>query len=226
MGAMDSSQMVDVMGMDDQAMFGMFSLDRFEHVDADPGAALAWSLQGWMGGDFDRFAFRSEGEREHGRTDRADIELLWSHAVAPFWDAKLGIRHDFGRGAERSWLASGIQGRAPYDIDMTATVYLGERGNTAVRFEAEYNLLLSQRLVLQPRFELNGYGKADPSARVGSGVADAELGVRLRYEIQRRFAPYVGVERHQLLGATADLARAAGEVAGDTQWLAGVRIWF
>jgi copper resistance protein B len=226
MEPMSSMQMVDVMGMDDKAMFGLLSLDRFERVETGAGPSLAWSLQGWVGGDFDRFAYRSEGTREHGRIEQADVELLWSHAVAPFWDSKLGLRHDVGRGSDRSWVAYGVQGVAPYGIDISATAYVGEQGRTAARFEAEYRLLLTQRLILQPRFEMNAYGKGDPSARIGAGIADAELGLRLRYEIRREFAPYIGIERHQTFGATADRARAAGEGAGDTQWLAGVRIWF
>jgi len=226
MEPMSPIHMVDVMGMDDNAMFGLVSLDRFEYVDTDAGSALAWSLQGWLGGDFNRFAFRSEGTREHGRIEQADVELLWSHAVAPFWDSKLGIRHDIGRGPDRSWVALGVQGLAPYGIDLSATAYVVEQGRTAARFEADYRLLLTQRLVLQPRFEVNAYSKDDPAARIGAGIADAELGLRLAYEIRREFAPYIGIERHQLFGATADLAHASGEGRGDTQWLAGVRLWF
>jgi copper resistance protein B len=226
MEPMSSMQMVDVMGMDDKAMFGLFSLDRFEHLDTEAGSVLAWSLQGWLGGDFDRFAFRSEGIHAQGRIEQADVELLWSHAVASYWDSTLGIRRDLGRGTDRSWAAIGVQGLAPYGIHLSATAYLGERGHTAARLEAEYALLLTQRLVLQPRFEVNAYGKGDPTARIGAGIADAEMGLRLAYEIRREFAPYIGIERHQLFGTTADLANAMGEGRGDTQWLVGVRLWF
>lgn len=226
MGPMSAAQMVDVMGMDDKAMFGRFALDRLERVDTDAGPATSWSLQGWYGGDFDKFALRSEGAREHGQFEHADVELLWSHAIAPFWDGKLGLRHDFGDGPERDWIALGAQGLAPYGIEIAATAYAGEHGRTAVRFEAEYELLLSQRLILQPRIEFNAYGKSDRPAGVGSGLADAELGLRLRYEIRREFAPYIGVEHRQDFGATAGFVRADGRAIAVTQWLAGVRIWF
>jgi copper resistance protein B len=226
MESMSAAQMVDVMGMDDKAMFGLFAFDRLERVDADAGPVTSWSLQAWLGGDFDKFTFRSEGTRERGEFEHADVELLWSHAIAPFWDGKLGVRHDFGRGPDRDWIAFGAQGLAPYGVEIAATAYAGEHGRTALRFEAEYELLLSQRLILQPRIEFNAYGKSDRAADIGSGLADAEIGLRLRYEIRREFAPYIGVEHRHDFGATAGFVRAEGRDVADTQWIAGVRLWF
>jgi copper resistance protein B len=223
MHAMSAADMVDVMGMDDRAPWGIVAFDRFEHVGGD---AFAWSARASYGGDIDRLALRSEGERADGRLEHADLELLWSHAIAPFWDSQLGLRHDFGEGPDRTWAAFGVQGLAPYWFEVGATAYVGEQGRTALRAEVEYELLLTQRLVLQPRLELNAYGRRDPAARIGAGLADAEAGLRLRYEIRREFAPYIGVERHQRFGATADYARADGHDSGDTQWVVGVRFWF
>jgi len=226
MGAMSNARMVDVMGMDDRATFGLFALDRLEHVAGDGNSAAAWSAQGWLGGDFDKLWFRSEGVRRDGAFEHADVELSWSHAIAPFWDGQLGVRRDVGRGPDRSWAAFGVQGLAPYWFELAATAYVGEQGRTALRFEAEYEALLTQRWIVQPRVELNAYGKDDPALHVGSGLSDAAFGLRLRYEIRREFAPYVGVEWSRRFGRSADFARAEGGSAGEMQWVAGVRVWF
>jgi copper resistance protein B len=223
MGDMAYDEMVEVMGMDDRARFGTFALDRLEYVE---GGAAAWSAQAWHGGDVDRFVLRSEGEHADGGVAHADLELLWGHAIAPFWDSRLGLRQDFGRGPDRTWVAFGMQGLAPYWFDVSATAYVGARGRTALRVEADYDLLLTQRLVLQPRVEVNAYGKDDPEAGIGSGLSDASVGVRLRYEIRREFAPYVGLQRSRLFGGSAEHARADGEEDSELQWVAGVRAWF
>jgi copper resistance protein B len=136
------------------------------------------------------------------------------------------VRQDFGQGPHRTWAAFGVQGLAPYWFDVDATAYVGDAGRTALRIEADYDLSLTQRLILQPRFELNAYGKDDPAANIGSGISDAEFGVRLRYEIRREFAPYIGVERVQRFGRTEDFVRDDGKSAGDTQWVVGLRIWY
>ncbi|EQD70574.1 Copper resistance B precursor, partial [mine drainage metagenome] len=127
-----------------------------------------------------------------------------------FWDSTLGVRHDFGNGPGRNWAAFGVQGLAPYWFDIEATGYVGAGGRTAARFKAEYELLITQRLILQPEFEANLYGKPDPAWRLGSGLSDASLGLRLRYEIRREFAPYIGVVWQRVFGGTADLRRAEG----------------
>jgi len=226
MDAMSPAEMIDVMGMDDRAAYGIVAFDRLEVAHADAGTTLAWSARLAYGGDGDRAWLRSEGERLHGRTEHADVELLWGHAIAPYWDTQVGVRRDLGRGADRNWAAFGVQGLAPYWFEVSATAYVGEQGRSALRAEVEYEALLTQRLVLQPRVELNAYGRSDPAAGIGAGLSDAAFGLRLRYEIRREFAPYVGIERRWRLGATADAARADGEAVAETQWVAGVRFWF
>ncbi len=223
MGDMSYAEMVEVMGMDDRARVGMFALDRLEYVE---GGAKAWSVQAWYGGDFDKLWLRSEGRHADSEVEHADVELLWSHAIAPFWDSQIGVRQDFGRGPDRTWAAFGVQGLAPYWFERAATAYVGTQGRTALRVEADYELLLTQRLVLQPRLELNAYGKDDRAAGIGSGLADAGFGLRLRYEIRREIAPYVGVEWTRSFGDTADFARADGHDASDMQWVVGLRAWF
>lgn len=226
MGAMSPARMIDVMGMDDRAPWGRAVFDRLEYIDAGAQGALGWSLRADYGGDVDRVQLRSEGERTDGRTAHGDVELLWSRAVAPYWNSQLGVRHDVGEGADRSWVAFGVQGLAPYWLEVAATAYVGTHGRTALRLDAEYEAPLTQRWVLQPRIELDAYGKDDPAARTGSGLADAAFGLRLRYEFTRGFAPYVGVEWARRFGRSADYARADGDDADDVRWVAGLRLMF
>ena len=226
MEPMDARQMVDLMEMDDAATFAMLRFDRLERADTANGPATAWKFSAWAGGDIDRFLLRSEGERAHGGLEPSDAEMLWSHAVEPYWDTTLGARHDFGPGPDRNWAAFGVQGLAPYWFEVEATAYVGDAGRTALRLEVEYELSLTQRLILQPRFELNAYGKDDPAARIGSGLSDAEFGLRLRYEIRREFAPYIGIEQSRRFGRSADFMRAAGLDAEDTYWVVGLRVWY
>lgn len=204
----------------------LFVADQLEWQDADDGSALAWDLNGWIGGDIDRLAFRSEGERVAGRTESAELQLLWSHAIGPWWESVLGVRQDFKPGPAQTWVAFGMQGMPLYGLETEATAFLGEAGQSALRLSAEYDLLLTQRLILQPAAELNLYGRTDEERGVGSGLSDLELGLRLRYEIRREFAPYLGVSWHRAYGNTADLHRAHGEDLGEARLVAGVRFWF
>jgi copper resistance protein B len=221
--SMTPAQMAQEMQMDDNANLGMLKLDQFEHALGGSGAA--WEGDAWYGGDIDKIWLRSEGEREDGDTV-AHTELFWDHAFAPFWDWQLGARADSGAGPGRQWLAFGVQGLAPYWIELQATAYAGAQGRTALRLRAEYELLLTQRLILQPESEANIYGKSDPRRDIGSGVSELDFGLRLRYEIRREFAPYIGVVWRQRFGQTGDLVRASGHSAFDSQVVAGVRVWF
>lgn len=226
MEPMSGRDMIDAMEMDDAASTAMLRLDRLERADCDDGVAAAWKFSASFGGDFDKLLVRSEGEHSRGEFERADAEALWSHAIASYWHAQVGMRRDFGRGPDRSWAAFGVQGLAPYWFEVGATAYVGDAGRAALRLEIDYDLSLTQRLILQPRMELNAYGKADPAAGVGSGLSEGALGLRLRYEIRREFAPYIGIERTRYFSRSADFAEAKGVKAADTQWLVGVRIWY
>ncbi|MBP3985357.1 copper resistance protein B [Pseudoxanthomonas helianthi] len=201
-------------------------LNRLEGWDADPGKGLAWEGQGWIGTDLDRLWWRSEGERVDGHTESADIEVLYGRSVSTWWDVVAGVRHDFKPGDSQSFAAFGVQGLAPQKFEVSATAYVGERGQTAARFEVEYELLLTNRLILQPLVEVDLYGKDDPARGIGSGLSTAEAGLRLRYEFSRRFAPYIGVVHERAFGNTADLRREEGEGASDTRFVVGVRAWF
>lgn len=210
----------------DEHNFASVLFDRLERTKSHGDYATSYDLQAWFGRTYDRLVIKAEGKRSQGRMQEARTELLWSHALASYWDTQLGMRQDNGIGPNRSWLAFGVQGLAPYWFAVDATAYVGEEGRSALRLAAEYELLLTQRLILQPRVELNAYGKEDAARGLGRGLADGLVGLRLRYEISRQFAPYVGVERAAKFGSTADFARADGEASAQTRWVAGLRFWF
>ncbi|GAB3384718.1 copper resistance protein B [Lysobacter fragariae] len=212
--------------MDDDPFVWMVLVDRLEWQKSDDARTLAWDTKAWFGHDDNRLWLRSEGEREHDRTENADIEALWGKPVSPWWDVLFGVRHDFEPGPSQTWAAIGVQGMAPYKFEVEATAYLGEHGQTAAQLEVEYDLLLTNRLILQPRIEATLHGRDDEARGIGSGLSEADAGLRLRYEIRREFAPYVGVEWSRRFGTTADFARAAGDGIEDTRFVAGVRIWF
>lgn len=188
--------------------------------------AQPYDAQAWFGRTYDRLVIKAEGDYMDGQLEEVSTELLWGHAIATFWDTQLGVRYDSGDGPNRSWLAFGVQGLAPYWFEMDATAYLGENGSTALSLEVEYDLLLTQKIILQPRLEANLNGKRDAAREIGSGLSEMAAGLRLRYEILREFAPYVGVERARKFGETGDYARASGVDDSETRWVAGVRFWF
>lgn len=202
------------------------AFNRLETWDAKPGSGQAWEVQAWVGSDLNRLWLRSEGERTGGKTEAADLEVLYGRSVSTWWDVLAGIKHDFSPGGSQSWAAFGVQGFAPYKFDVKATAYVGESGRTAANVELEYELLLTNRLILQPLIEVTAFGKDDRERGIGSGLSSVEAGVRLRYEISRKFAPYVGVVHERAFGNTADFRRAEGEDTRDTRVVAGVRIWF
>ena len=200
----------------------MVQADRLEYTQDD---ALAWEGHAWIGRDRGRLWLRSEGERAHGTTE-ASLEALWGRPVDAWWDVLAGVRHDQGHGPARDWLALGVQGLAPYKFEVQATAYLGSGGRSMLQAEAEYDLLLTNRLILQPRVEAVLHGRDDPARDVGAGLSDTSLGLRVRYEVRREFAPYLGYSWSAKHGRTADIARSAGEPAHDRGWVAGVRVWF
>jgi len=210
----------------DSAINTYFLADKLEWQNADDASTLAWELSGWIGGDIDRLWLRSEGERSNGKTEDAEVQALWGHAISPWWDVVSGVRQDFKPGAPQTWAAFGLQGMALYNFEAEATAFLGENGQSAVRLEGDYDILLTNRLILQPTAELNVYGKNDPQRGIGSGLANTEAGLRLRYEIRREFAPYIGVTWNRTYGNTADYAREEGEDRSEARLVLGVRMWF
>ncbi|WP_429001356.1 copper resistance protein B [Xanthomonas arboricola] len=201
-------------------------LDRLEAFDTTRGSGQDWEARAWIGGDIDRLWLRSEGERQDGRTQAASVEAFYGHAISPWWDLLVGARQDIGAGEHRSWAAFGVQGLAPYKFETEATLYVGSGSRAALRLEGEYEVLLTNRLILQPRVEA-GIALTDDERRgVDSGLEQVEVGLRLRYEITRRFAPYLGWVHSRSFGDTARRAAIDDEPARDSRFVAGVRIWF
>lgn len=202
--------------------FSKFMLDRLEWQENDDDGALAWEGNVSWGSELKRLWFSSEGEREEGRVAHLDNRLYGSHAFARWWEATVGVRQLGGEGPDRTFAGVGLQGLAPYFFELDASLWLGESGRTAFALEAEYEWLLSSRLIVQPRLEMNAWGKDDIEKGIGKGLSDAELGFRLRYEVRRELAPYLGVEWAYKFGDTADYT---GGDERDFRLLAGLRIW-
>jgi copper resistance protein B len=223
---MSYDTMAELMTMDDTAPVGKVLFDQLDWRDAQRADTLAWDAHAHYGSDSSKLWLKSEGERASGATHEARAEVLWDRIFSRWWSTQVGLRHDFGAGPSRDWLAAGVQGLAPCFFEIEAAAYFGDAGRTAARFKVEYELLFTQRLVLQPELELNAYGKDDPENRIMSGFSDAQLALRLRYEIRRELAPYIGIAWVRRLGKTADLARSSGEDPSDLQAVAGIRFWF
>ena len=214
------------MKMEDDPLIAKFMLDQLEYVQGDQTDSIAWDGRFRLGHDINKLWIRSEGQRAHGKTQDADAELLWGHTYAAYWDVVTGVRHDFGSGPSRDWAAIGIQGLAPYRFDVEATAYVGPSGRAAMRLKTAYDLLLTQRWILTPAIDVNLYTQDDIDRGIGAGLSDTSLGMRLRYEIRREFAPYLGVQCVQKYGKTADFARSNGDPTRELQLVAGVRVWF
>jgi copper resistance protein B len=225
MGDMPPERMIELMQMEDNAAYWKVLLDQFEWREVNDASAQAWEFDAWYGDDYNKLWLETEGERVEGDAD-GRVELMWDRIIAPWWSFQTGVRHDFAEGPSRTWLDLGIQGLAPYFFEVDAALYIGEEGRSAARLSGEYDILITQRLILQPEVELRAFGKDDPENGIGSGLSNMEFGVRLRYEIRREFAPYVGVHWERKFGNTADLARAAGEDADQWSLVAGLRVWF
>lgn len=213
--------------MSDEHLFASFRMDKLEYVRAKGQAWGAYEGQAWFGSTFNRLVLKGEGKFADGKMHESRTEVLWGHAFSPFWDIQLGARFDYGRGEpSRQWLVFGVQGLAPYWFELDATAYVGSGGRTALRFSAEYDVLLTQKLYLQPAMEVNFYGKDDPERDIGQGLSDGRVGLRLKYEVSRQLVPYIGVEWSGKFGKTADIARAAGLARQETRFVAGVSFWF
>ncbi|MGE0625696.1 MAG: copper resistance protein B [Pseudomonadales bacterium] len=210
----------------DRHNFASLLAENLEGAWSDGQSALKYDLQGWYGGLYNRTVLKAEGDATEGRIEDARTEVLYGRALRSYWDGQVGIRLDSGDGPDRTWLAFGMQGLAPYWFELDLAAYVGESGRTALRLDASYELLFTQRLILEPTLEANVYGKDDPARGLGSGLADVDLQLRLRYEIRREIAPYLGVSWVRKFGETGDLAEANGGDASELQFVAGLRFWF
>ena len=203
----------------------IFNLAEYQAVKGGDG--YRWDGEAWFGGDINRLTLKTEGEGLlRGGVEAAEVQALYSRAVDPYWNLQAGVRHDFRPGPQRTYATVGVEGLAPYWFDVEAALFLSDKGDLLARVEGYYDQRITQRLILQPRAELNFAAQDVRDNRIGSGLSTVELGLRLRYELAREFAPYVGVSWERKVGDTARFARADGDGRTSKSVVFGVRFWF
>ncbi len=209
-------------------IYSLVLVDRLEYQTNEGDNLLLWDAQGWAGGDYNKLWIKSEGEYVLGddRLEEAQVQGLYSRAISRYWDLQAGLRHDFEPGPSRTFGVIGLQGLAPYWFEVDAAAFISEDGDVETRIETEYDFLITQRLIVQPRAELNFAFQNIEELGIGSGLSTAELGLRMRYEIRREIAPYIGVSWNRAIGNTADFARDEGEDVSSVSFVAGIRLWF
>ena len=211
----------------DDTVFAHVLLDQAEDRWNGRNHEFRYDGQGWVGTDYNKLWFKSEGTvLSQGRFADGQHEALYDRAISTFFDLQAGMRVDLDSANARTWAALGVQGLSLYFFDIEATVYASDGGHYAARLEGSYDLLITNRLILQPEAELNFYTKSDPGRRTGSGLSDIDTGLRLRYEFTRKLAPYVGVSYAGLYGQSATFARHEGGPANRVSFTFGLRSWF
>lgn len=215
--------------MDDQ-LFTLVKIDQLEYRHQDGNDLIVWEGQGRIGDDENKFTLKTEGEyvrnADEEPFENAEVQLLYQRMISDFFDAQIGVRQDIKPDPSRTFGVIGINGLAPQWFETDASFFVNHKGDTSLRLEAEYDILFTQRLVLEPSAEINIAFSNDEKTGVGSGLSDVELGLRLRYEITREFAPYIGINWERKIGNTSDFARAQGEDSDVFSLVAGLRIFF
>ena len=213
-------------GMEDDPIVTKIMIDQLETRITNGDDPLVLEAQAWIGEDLNKLVFKVDLEQVKDVTEELELQALYSKAIDPYWDFQIGIRQDQKPAPAKNWLAIGFQGLAPYWFEIDTALFIGEAEQVGLRFQAEYEWMITQRWVLSPEFEINIHSKDDELAGIGSGLSDSQLGLRLRYEIKREFAPYIGVNWNNKYGNTATFAKNDGEKVSDTQVVLGIRAWF
>lgn len=201
-------------------------IDQLEYRFSDGSDPLVLEADAWIGKDLHKAWFKIDAERVDNELEELEVQALYSRPIAPFWDVQVGIRHDARPKPDQTWAAFGFKGLAPYWFEVDTAAFVNSDGQVNVRASAEYEWMFTQRLALSPEVEVNLYSKDDAEREIGAGLANMQAGLRLRYEIRREFAPYIGVNWNRKFGETAGHARAGGESVDDVQFVLGVRAWF
>lgn len=205
--------------------------EQFEYRSTSGNDTLTWDMQGWRGTDYNKLWVKFEGDKDiSANTGEMELQALYSRTVTAFWDFQVGARYDTAFGSaspgDRVFAVIGFQGLAPYWFEMEPAIFVSDKGDVSARLSASYDLLFTQRLILQPRLEVNVAASAVPEYDIGSGLNDVQLDLRLRYEIRRKFAPYVGLSWTRKFGNTARMTRAGGGDANIFSVITGIRFWF
>ena len=217
------------MAMDmDNDIFWHVLFNQLEGRTNGPDNEFRWDGEGWIGTDMNKLWFKSEGFVENGKASDGITEALYDHPIPHlrYFDVQAGVRYDLDSNPGRTWGAIGIEGLAPNFFEFEPTFYFSTGGRVAGRVNGSYDILFTNRLILQPQFELNLYNKSDPSRGIGSGLSELDTGLRLRYEISRKFAPYIGVAYAGKYGETADFTREEGGIVNDVRFIYGIRVWY
>ncbi len=213
-------------GVEENPTLTKVMINQFESRSADGDDPLILEADMWIGKDLNKLWFKTDVERVNSITNEFELQALYSRAIAPFWDVQMGVRKDFNPKPTRDWLVLGLNGLAPYFFEVDTAIFIGEQGRLGFRLDAEYEILFTQKLILTPDVSINLHSKNDVQTATGSGLSDIQVGLRLRYEFVREFAPYVGFNWNKKYGQTANYARAAGEDISDVQFVIGLRAWF
>lgn len=208
--------------------FGYAALNQNEWRTGNGDSTYRWEGEGWYGGNLNRAWFKSEGNlnTDTGALDEAETQALYSRAISRFFNLQAGARYNFDPVPSRGWATFGIEGLAPLYWEIGLYGFVSDSGHYSARLEGSYDLYITQRLVLQPQFELNFYTKSDPRSGIGAGLSDLDSGLRLRYEIRRQFAPYVGMTYEKKYGQSAHFARTEGGAVEELRFVAGIRVWY
>ena len=207
----------------DSQIFTFFEVERLEHRWNDGANSVDLDAEGWIGGDSDKLWIKADVEKViDGPFETVEVQVLYSRLIAPAWDLQTGTRYDGRPDPSRGFAVLGVKGLAPYFFEVDAAVFLSDDGDLSARIEAEYELLFTQRLIAEPRLEINVAAREERALAIGRGLNDLELGLRVRYEIVREFAPYLGLAWERKFATTADLAQDVDNLA----FVAGVRFWF
>ena len=224
--SMPSSGMKD--SMIENPVLAHARLDQFEGRTSGSESEFRWDGEGWIGTDMNKLWVKSEGFVERGKASDGDTEALYDRPI-PFlryFDAQAGVRYDLDSNPGRTWGAIGVEGLAPYFFEFAPTFYFSDRSRVAGKITGSYDLLITNRVIAQPEIEMNFYSKRDPSRAVGSGLSELDTGLRIRYEISRKFAPYIGVAYNRKFGETADFTRAERGIVNDLRFIFGIRLWY
>jgi copper resistance protein B len=211
-----------------EPIFTLLLLEQNEYRSGGSGNEYSWEAQGWVGGDYNRAWFKTQGDHniDANVLENAEVQALYSRSIAPFWDFQIGGRFDLKPAPSRSFAVLGIQGLAPYWFEVNPALFVSHKGDVSARLEAGYDVLLTQRLIARPEMQLDFAIQDVKEDAVGSGLSSVELGLRLRYEIRREFAPYIGVVWERKVGRTADFIRQRGDAADVLEFTLGIRLWF
>lgn len=213
-------------GVEENPTLTKTMINQFELRNTDGDNPLILEADLWTGKDLNKLWFKTDVERINSENTELELQALYSRAIAPFWDIQMGVRRDFKPTPTRDWLVLGLNGLAPYFFEVDTAIFIGEQGRIGFRLDAEYEILFTQKLILTPDISINLHSKDDAQTDTGSGLSDVQLGIRLRYEFVREFAPYIGINWNKKYGQTADYARVANEEVSDVQVVIGLRAWF